>query len=95
MRQALGLHRDWPVVVVGAGNLGRALANYEGFGERGFPVVGVVDVDPARAGTRVGAFPAAAGRPAGAGQGHQHLIGVIATPRMLPRRSLTSWWPPG
>ena len=51
MRQALGLHRDWPVVVVGAGNLGRALANYEGFGERGFPVVGVVDVDPARAGT--------------------------------------------
>ena len=32
-----GAHRDRPVVVVGAGNLGRALANYEGFGERGFP----------------------------------------------------------
>jgi redox-sensing transcriptional repressor len=81
MRQALGLHRDWPVVVVGAGNLGRALANYEGFGERGFPVVGVVDVDPARWGTRVGAFPV---RPLGdlaeLARGHQHLIGVIATP---------------
>jgi redox-sensing transcriptional repressor len=81
MRQALGLHRDWPVVVVGAGNLGRALANYEGFGERGFPVVGVVDVDPAKAGTRVGPFPV---RPladlAELARGHQHLIGVIATP---------------
>ena len=31
----LGLTQDWPVVIVGAGNLGRALANYGGFGERG------------------------------------------------------------
>ena len=27
----LGLTQDWPVVIVGAGNLGRALANYGGF----------------------------------------------------------------
>ena len=32
MRQALGVTQDWPVVVVGAGNLGRALANYGGSG---------------------------------------------------------------
>src|ERR1700735_1084217 len=31
----LGLTQDWPVVIVGAGNLGRALANYGGFASRG------------------------------------------------------------
>ena len=37
MRRELGLDHDWPVVIVGAGNLGQALAGYGGFGERGFP----------------------------------------------------------
>ena len=45
MRRELGLDHDWPVVIVGAGNLGQALAGYGGFGERGFPVAGVVDID--------------------------------------------------
>src|ERR1700712_1467201 len=34
----LGLTQDWPVVIVGIGNMGQALANYPGFGSRGFPV---------------------------------------------------------
>ncbi len=38
MSRELGLTHDWPVVIVGAGNLGHALANYGGFDERGFPV---------------------------------------------------------
>ena len=50
----LGLTRDWPVVLVGIGNLGRALANYRGFGARGFRVVAIVDADPALVGKRVG-----------------------------------------
>jgi redox-sensing transcriptional repressor len=50
----LGLTRDWPVVIVGVGNLGRALANYRGFGARGFRVLALVDADPALVGTRVG-----------------------------------------
>jgi redox-sensing transcriptional repressor len=50
----LGLTRDWPVVIVGIGNLGRALANYRGFGARGFRVVAIVDADPALVGKRVG-----------------------------------------
>ena len=54
MSRELGLHRDWPVVIVGAGNLGQALANYGGFHERGFPVVHLVDVDPAKVGTTIG-----------------------------------------
>ena len=54
VRRELGLTHDWPVVIVGAGNLGQALAGYGGFGQRGFPVAGMVDVDPAKVGTLIG-----------------------------------------
>ncbi|MCU1428119.1 MAG: rex [Actinomycetia bacterium] len=50
----LGLTRDWPVVIVGIGNLGRALANYRGFGARGFRVVALVDANPELVGHPVG-----------------------------------------
>ena len=46
----LGMHHDWPVVIVGGGNLGLALANYGGFFARGFRIVGLVDADIMRAG---------------------------------------------
>ncbi|MDA8320152.1 MAG: redox-sensing transcriptional repressor Rex [Actinomycetota bacterium] len=49
----LGLTQDWPVVIVGAGNLGRALANYGGFLSRGFRVVALLDSDRAVIGTSV------------------------------------------
>ena len=54
IRSELGLDRRWPVVIAGAGNLGRALANYGGFGERGFEIVAVVDADPAKIGRPLG-----------------------------------------
>ncbi len=54
IRRELGLTHDWPVVIVGAGNLGQALSGYGGFGERGFPVAGVVDVDPGKVGSVLG-----------------------------------------
>jgi redox-sensing transcriptional repressor len=50
IREILGLGREWRVVIVGAGKIGAALAQYEGFRDRGFKVVGVYDVDPARIG---------------------------------------------
>jgi len=50
----LGLTQDWPIVIVGAGNLGRALFNHKGFAERGFRVVALFDVDPAKIGERLG-----------------------------------------
>nr|WP_239537333.1 redox-sensing transcriptional repressor Rex [Arthrobacter roseus] len=43
---ALGLNHDLRVVIVGAGNLGRALAGYSGFVSRGFEMVALFDVDP-------------------------------------------------
>jgi redox-sensing transcriptional repressor len=50
----LGMQHDWPVVVVGGGNLGLALAAYAGFASRGFRVVGLVDADRLRVGEPVG-----------------------------------------
>ena len=44
IRRELGLEHAWPVVIVGAGNLGQALAGYGGFNERGFPVAASNDV---------------------------------------------------
>jgi len=78
----LGLTQDWPVVIVGAGNLGRALANYGGFASRGFRIAAVLDADPAVVGTEV-----AAGLVVGNAEEIEEvvaarsvLIGVIATP---------------
>lgn len=53
----LGLNQDWPVAVIGAGNLGRALANYAGLAERGFPVRCLFDVDDSKVGTTVADIP--------------------------------------
>jgi redox-sensing transcriptional repressor len=49
----VGQAQEWPVVIVGLGNLGTALANYSGFRSRGFRVVGLVDPDPALVGVRI------------------------------------------
>jgi redox-sensing transcriptional repressor len=50
----LGISVDRPVVIVGIGNLGRALASYGGFTRRGFATVALVDADPTVVGTRFG-----------------------------------------
>src|SRR5438552_19115231 len=50
----LGLTQDWPVAIVGIGNLGHALANYKGFSARGFRVVALVDADHGKVGELVG-----------------------------------------
>ena len=50
LRDILGLERDWKVVIVGAGKIGAALANYRGFRQRGFRIVGVYDNDPSKIG---------------------------------------------
>lgn len=78
---ALGLAREWPVAIVGMGNLGRALAAYGGFAERGFTVIAALDRDPALHGSLVAGLtvrPMSALPDLVATQGLA--IGVIATP---------------
>ncbi|WP_327067490.1 redox-sensing transcriptional repressor Rex [Kitasatospora sp. NBC_01250] len=53
----LGLTQDWPVVIVGIGNLGHALANYGGFASRGFRVAALLDADPAVVGGSAAGLP--------------------------------------
>src|SRR5690242_14542230 len=70
----LGLTQDWPVVIVGAGNLGRALANYGGFASRGFRIAAVLDAEIA------GHVVEGADQIEPVIARHQVSIGVIATP---------------
>jgi redox-sensing transcriptional repressor len=81
IRRELGLTQSWPIAIVGIGNLGQALANFHGFGERGFHVAALVDADPAKVGDRVGEVEV---RPveelADLVAEHRIAIGVIATP---------------
>lgn len=42
----LGLEHNYNVVIIGAGNLGQALANYGGFTKRGFRISGIFDINP-------------------------------------------------
>src|ERR671926_1588262 len=53
----LGLTQDWPVAIVGIGNLGHALAGYGGFATRGFRVVALFDADPNVVGEVVAGLP--------------------------------------
>lgn len=52
--RAMGLTQDWPVVLVGIGNLGQALAGYGGFSSRGFQIKALLDSDPTKVGTVMG-----------------------------------------
>jgi len=53
----LGLTQDWPVAIVGVGNLGRALSSYKGFSERGFRIIALFDIDEKVIGEEVGGLP--------------------------------------
>mgnify|MGYP006275375981 FL=1 len=50
----LGVDKKWPAVLVGAGNLGRALINYAGFGKMGLEITDIFDNDLNKIGNRVG-----------------------------------------
>jgi redox-sensing transcriptional repressor len=77
----IGVTQDWPVVIVGIGNLGHALANFSGFRSRGFRVVALLDADPARRGERVAGVEVRDFADLGAiVREHGVAIGVIATP---------------
>ncbi|HCK65627.1 MAG TPA: redox-sensing transcriptional repressor Rex [Anaerolineae bacterium] len=56
LREILKVDRIWDVVVVGAGDLGHALANYNGFQNRGFRVVAIFDNDKNKVGQKIGDF---------------------------------------
>ena len=62
LQKILGLDREWPVVLVGFGNLGSALFNYKGFSRQGFRIATIVDDDPAKVGRDLDGVPIVATR---------------------------------
>jgi len=57
LQKILGLDREWPVALVGFGNLGSALFNYKGFTRQGFRIAAIFDDDPVKVGRVVGGVP--------------------------------------
>jgi redox-sensing transcriptional repressor len=81
IRRTLGLDRDWPVVLIGAGHLARALLRYRGFQQQGFRIVAVFDADPAKIGETLDELTISSMenlKPAIAK--HQARLGIIAVP---------------
>jgi redox-sensing transcriptional repressor len=53
IRAGLGINRTWRAVLLGVGNLARALLKYQGFRAQGFEIVGVFDADTAKVGQSI------------------------------------------
>jgi redox-sensing transcriptional repressor len=62
LQKILGLDREWPVALVGFGNLGSALFHYKGFARQGFRIALIVDDDPAKVARVVDSVPVVDGR---------------------------------
>jgi redox-sensing transcriptional repressor len=62
LQRILGLDREWPVVLVGFGNLGSALFHYKGFGRQGFRIAAIVDDDPTKVAREIDSVPIIASR---------------------------------
>jgi redox-sensing transcriptional repressor len=76
----LGAGRDWPVVIVGIGNLGRALINARGFLTGGYRLIGLVDADPGVLGEVIGEHVVMSFDELAASLEAPPAIGVITTP---------------
>src|SRR5213076_352003 len=57
LQRILGLDREWPVALVGFGNLGSALFHYKGFTRQGFRIAAIVDDDPVKVAREVDTIP--------------------------------------
>jgi redox-sensing transcriptional repressor len=83
----LGLAEERRVAIVGAGNLGQALARYGGFSSGGFRVVAIFDADPAKVGTLVGTTAVTDARQMPAVLASERVdIAVITTPAQSAQR---------
>lgn len=84
VKRILGTDRRTSVLLVGYGNLGRALMSYRGFASRGFDIVAIFDSDPNKVGTKTPETPPLVVQPIGniasVARSRQTLIGVLAVP---------------
>ena len=62
LQRILGLDREWPVALIGFGNLGSALFHYRGFARQGFRIAAIFDEDPSKVVHEVESTPIFASR---------------------------------
>lgn len=87
IRRKLGLNENRAVAVIGVGNLGSALANYGGFGNRGFRIAGLYDADPAKIGRRMGGITIRPLEQLPEDAGSTDIsVGIIATPAEVAQK---------
>lgn len=56
LQTILKVKQTWEIALIGAGDLGHAIARYQGFANRGFRIAMVFDVDPHKIGSQIGSF---------------------------------------
>ena len=89
----LGLDRDYHVIILGAGNLGHALANYAGFEKRGFVVSAVFDVSPDKIGKKIGHTMVYDMKDLeGYVKGHTVDIAALTLPKQLVQYGVSAFW---
>jgi redox-sensing transcriptional repressor len=92
VRRELGLEQDWAVAIVGVGNLGRALANYRGFAERGFRIAALLDADGDKVGEELESSPSTTSTTWTASSRRSRWRSASSPPRPPPpRRCATGW----
>ena len=57
LREILGLEQEWRVIIIGAGKIGAALAQYRGFRQRGFNILAAYDNNPEKIGKKLEGIP--------------------------------------
>src|SRR6059058_5124721 len=57
LREILGLGREWKVIIIGAGKIGAALAQYRGFRQRGFLILAAYDANDEKIGRKLEGIP--------------------------------------
>jgi len=88
IRQSLGLDRVWNVVLVGVGNLGRALLRHKMLRKRGFVIVAAFDCDPFKIGEEIaGLVVECSSKLPGSTRDMNVEIGIIATPSERAQRA--------
>jgi redox-sensing transcriptional repressor len=81
LHQILGLDREWTMVVVGVGQLGRAIMHYAGFAPQGFRIIAAFDADPKAVGSPIDGLSVLHVDQLRTTLQDQHVdIGIVATP---------------
>jgi redox-sensing transcriptional repressor len=87
LQRILQVDREWETALIGAGDLGRALAHYDGLRERGFRITAIFDNNPTKQGQKLGdCVVKDSARMAGILKEHKYKVAIIAVPAAVAQQ---------